>query len=56
MSNKSIKIVQFGTNTLQIGNRVKLPDHLISTLNWQQGQIITIELDTETSEVIIKSK
>jgi hypothetical protein len=56
MINKSIKKVQFCTNRLQTGNRIKLPDNLISTLKWEKGQIIVVELDTETSEVILKAQ
>lgn len=55
MANKRINIVQFCTNTLQAGNRIKLPDSLIHTLEWKQGQDITINLDVDNQQIILSA-
>jgi bifunctional DNA-binding transcriptional regulator/antitoxin component of YhaV-PrlF toxin-antitoxin module len=54
MSKKSIKIVSYGTNKLQGGNRVKLPDPLVETLSIRKGEKIHLLLDTERAEIILR--
>lgn len=54
MNKNSIKLVEFGTNSLQASGRIQLPKPLINTLNIRQGQDLTIYLDVENAQIILK--
>jgi bifunctional DNA-binding transcriptional regulator/antitoxin component of YhaV-PrlF toxin-antitoxin module len=55
MNKNSIKLVEYGTNSLQIGGRIQLPKPLINTLDIKQGQEIAIYLDVEKAQIILKA-
>lgn len=55
MTKKSIKEVQYGSNSLQKGGRIKLPQPLLNTLSIKEGQQIDILLDTENVQIILRA-
>lgn len=54
MRETPIKIVHYGVNTLQSGDRIKLPEPLLKTLDIKKGQDVEILLDTEEGYIILK--
>jgi hypothetical protein len=49
-----IKKVSFGTSTIQKARRVALDPNLLTTLQLQEGDTVTIDLDVESATILIR--
>jgi len=52
----SIKIVFFGTSTIQKARRIALDANLLTTLKLQEGDIVRIDLDVDSSTILIRKE
>jgi bifunctional DNA-binding transcriptional regulator/antitoxin component of YhaV-PrlF toxin-antitoxin module len=50
----SIQKVSFGTVKIQKLRRIALPSNLLETLGLLEGDDISVELNVETAEIVIK--
>lgn len=53
---ESIKIVSFGTSTIQKLRRVALDPNLLTTLGLREGDIVKIELDVDKATILIRKE
>jgi hypothetical protein len=51
---KSIKVVSFGTSTIQKLRRVALDPNLLTTLELQEGDTVRIDLDVASATILIR--
>jgi hypothetical protein len=51
---KGIKVVSFGTSTIQKLRRVALDSNLLTTLELQEGDIVRIDLDVASATILIR--
>jgi len=49
----SIRIVSYGTSTIQKARRVALDANLLTTLKLQEGDTVRIDLDTHSATILI---
>lgn len=50
----SIKIVSFGTSTIQKLRRIALHSNLLTTLDLQEGDTVRIDLDVASATILIR--
>lgn len=50
----SIKVVSFGTSTIQKLRRVTLDPNLLTTLGLREGDTVKIELDVDRAMILIR--
>lgn len=51
---KSIKVVSFGTSTIQKLRRIALDSNLLTTLKLQEGDTVTVDLDVASATILIR--
>lgn len=51
---ESIKIVSFGTSTIQKLRRVALDPNLLTTLGLREGDAVKVELDVDRAIILIR--
>lgn len=51
---ESIKIVSFGTSTIQKLRRVALDPNLLTTLGLREGDAVKVELDVDSATILIR--
>jgi len=51
---KSIKVVSFGTSTIQKLRRIALDSNLLTTLELQEGDTVKIDLDVASATILIR--
>lgn len=51
---KGIKIVSFGTSTIQKLRRIALDSNLLTTLELQEGDTVRIDLDVASATILIR--
>ena len=51
---KSIKLVSFGTSTIQKLRRIALDSNLLTTLELQEGDTVTVDLDVASATILIR--
>lgn len=51
---ESIKIVSFGTSTIQKLRRVALDPNLLMTLGLREGDAVKVELDVDRATILIR--
>jgi hypothetical protein len=51
----SIRIVSFGTSTIQKLRRVALDSNLLTTLGLSEGDTVKIELDVDSATILIRT-
>jgi len=49
----SIRIVSYGTSTIQKARRVALDANLLTTLKLQEGDTVRIDLDVQSATILI---
>lgn len=52
----SIKIVFFGTSTIQKARRIALDANLLTTLKLQEGDTVRVDLDVDSSTILIRKE
>jgi hypothetical protein len=52
----SITKVSFGTSIIQKARRIALDPNLLTTLAWQEGDTVRIDLDVETGTILIRKE
>ena len=50
----SIKIVSFGTSTIQKARRIALDPNLLTTLQLEEGDTVRIDLDVDSATILIR--
>jgi hypothetical protein len=53
---KSIKVVSFGTSTIQKLRRIALDSNLLTTLELQEGDTVKIDLDVASATILIRKE
>jgi hypothetical protein len=51
---ESIRIVSFGTSTIQKLRRVALDSNLLTTLGLSEGDTVKVELDVDSATILIR--
>ena len=53
---ESLRIVSFGASKIQKLRRVAIDANLLATLNLQEGDTVTVDLDVQNSTILIRKK
>jgi len=51
---RSIKLVSFGTSTIQKARRIALDPNLLTTLELREGDTVRIDLDVDSATILIR--
>lgn len=51
-----IKLVFFGTSTIQKARRIALDANLLTTLKLQEGDTVRVDLDVDSSTILIRKE